>query len=44
MMFPYAMATTLFMAGMELDFQKIRGRPLGLALGGWAVSLLVTIE
>ncbi len=43
MMFPYAMATTLFMAGMELDFQKIRGRPLGLALGGWAVSLLVGV-
>ena len=43
MMFPYAMATTLFMAGMELDFQKIRGRPLGLALGGWAVSLLVVV-
>jgi Kef-type K+ transport system membrane component KefB len=34
------MATLLFMAGMELDFSRIRGRPLNLALGGWGVSLL----
>ena len=40
-MFTLAMASTLFMAGMELDFAQIRGRPLTLALGGWAVSLLL---
>ena len=42
-MFPYAMATTLFMAGMELDFAKIRGRPLQLAFAGWGVSLLLGV-
>jgi Kef-type K+ transport system membrane component KefB len=41
MMFTFAMACTLFMAGMELDFGQIRGRPLTLALGGWALSLLL---
>lgn len=43
MMFPYAMAATLFMAGMELDFAKIKGPPLKLAFGGWGVSLLLGI-
>lgn len=33
------MATLLFMAGMELDFSRIRGRPLALGLGGWVLSL-----
>jgi len=32
-------AAVLFMAGMELDFERIRGRPLTLALGGWGVSV-----
>ena len=31
-MFTFGMATTLFMAGMELDFTSMKGRPLGLAL------------
>ena len=31
----------LFMARMEIDFEKIRGRPLSLALGGWAASAAV---
>jgi len=35
------MATLLFMAGMEIDFSRIRGRPLLLGLGGWALSLLI---
>jgi len=35
-------ATVLFMAGMEVDFRRIRGRPLSLALGGWLLSLLVS--
>ena len=29
----------LFMAGMEIDFSRIRGRPLSLALRGWVASL-----
>lgn len=33
------MATLLFMAGMEIDFSRIRGRPLLLGLGGWGMSL-----
>src|SRR5258708_6814149 len=40
-MFTAAMAMTLFMAGMELDFSEIGGRPLYLALGGWCVSVLL---
>ena len=35
-MFAFGMAATLFMAGMELEFERIRGRPLWLAMGGWA--------
>jgi Kef-type K+ transport system membrane component KefB len=31
-------AAVLFMAGMEIDFEKIRGRPLSLALRGWLIS------
>ena len=34
-----AMAATLFMAGMELDFSEIKGRPLTLAVGGWGISV-----
>jgi len=40
-MFTIGMATTLFMAGMELDFSEIKGRPLFLAVGGWTVSTLL---
>ena len=32
------MAAMLFMAGMEIDFGKIRGRPVILGLGGWVLS------
>jgi|SRR5271166_75142 len=28
-----------FMAGMDLDLQKVKGRPLSLALQGWILSL-----
>src|SRR5277367_4936419 len=42
-MFTLGMATTLFMAGMELDFNAIKGRPLALAAGGWGLSVLVGI-
>ncbi len=37
-MFPFAMAVTLFMAGMELDFGQIRGRPLSLGAGALFLS------
>ncbi|MGO9063359.1 MAG: cation:proton antiporter, partial [Myxococcaceae bacterium] len=42
-MFNIGMAGTLFMAGMDLEFGRIRGRPLNLALGGWALSLLLAV-
>ena len=35
----FGMAATLFMAGMELEFDRIRGRPLWLAMSGWGMSL-----
>jgi len=35
------MVAVLFMAGMEIDFERIRGRPLSLATRGWVVSLAV---
>jgi Kef-type K+ transport system membrane component KefB len=38
-MFAFGMAATLFMAGMELEFERIRGRPLWLAVGGWGMSV-----
>ncbi len=40
-MFGFAMALTLFMAGVELDFNQIRGRPLFLATAGWVGSVLL---
>jgi Kef-type K+ transport system membrane component KefB len=40
-MYRFSMAATLFMAGMELDFRQIRGRPLMLAIGGWGTSVLL---
>ncbi len=40
-MFGIGMGATLFMAGMELDFKHISGAPLGLALGGWGLSLML---
>ncbi|MGZ8911278.1 MAG: cation:proton antiporter, partial [Methylococcaceae bacterium] len=33
----------LFMVGLEIDFDKIRGRPLSLAAGGWFLSLFVAM-
>ena len=41
LMFIIGMAVTLFMAGMEIDFDKIRDRPLSLALLGWVVSVVL---
>ena len=38
-MYMLGMAATLLMAGMELEFNRIRGRLLSLAVRAWAVSL-----
>src|SRR5271169_736257 len=40
-MFSIGMATTLLMAGMDLDFSEIKGRPLNLAVVGWIISVLL---
>jgi len=40
-MFTFGMAASLFTAGMELDFARIRGRPLSLAVRGWTISLVL---
>jgi Kef-type K+ transport system membrane component KefB len=42
-MFDLGMAATLFMGGMELDFADIKGRPIVLAVGGWTVSVLLSV-
>jgi Kef-type K+ transport system membrane component KefB len=33
----------LFMVGLEIDFDKIRGRPLSLAVSGWFLSFFVAL-
>ena len=33
------LAALFFMAGMELDLDRVRGRPLRLAVTGWGISL-----
>ena len=33
------LAALFFMAGLDLDLRRVRGRPLQLAITGWAVSL-----
>ena len=43
-MFAFGMAATLFMAGMELEFERIRGRPLWLAAGGWGMSVALGLS
>ena len=35
------MVAVLFMAGMEMDFELIRGRPLNRAVVGWLVTLAI---
>jgi Kef-type K+ transport system membrane component KefB len=37
------MAAVLFMAGMEIDFERMRGRPLALATRAWVVSLALAL-
>ena len=38
------LAALFFMAGMDLDLRKIKGRPLSLALRGWALSLVLGLS
>ena len=33
------LAALFFMAGLELDLKRVRGRPLRLAAAGWVISL-----
>jgi Kef-type K+ transport system membrane component KefB len=33
----------MFLAGYEIDFQQIRGRPLRLAITGWLISLAASL-
>ena len=42
-MFTFGMSASLFMAGMELEWARIRGRPIVLASAGWIVSLLLAV-
>ena len=37
------LAARFFMAGLDLDLKRVRGRPLQLAITGWAVSLGVAL-
>ncbi len=37
------LAFLLFMVGLEIDFDKIRGRPLTLATSGWFLSLFTAM-
>ncbi|MGZ8907272.1 MAG: cation:proton antiporter [Methylobacter sp.] len=39
----FGLTFLLFMVGLEIDFDKIRGRPLSLAVGGWFLSLFVAM-
>ncbi|MCE9625078.1 MAG: cation:proton antiporter [Deltaproteobacteria bacterium] len=38
------LAALFFMGGVELDLDRVRGRPLALAVGGWALSLLLGLS
>jgi Kef-type K+ transport system membrane component KefB len=35
------LAFLMFLAGYEIDFARIRGKPLQLAIGGWGISLVL---
>ena len=38
------LAALFFMAGMELDLERVRGRPLSLAAYGWVLSLALALS
>ena len=37
------LAALFFMAGMDLDLEKVKGRPLKLAFLGWLISLAIAV-
>jgi len=37
------LAFLLFLVGLEIDFDKIRGKPLSLAVGSWFITFLLAI-
>src|ERR687886_2181481 len=37
------LAFLLFLAGLEIDLHALRGRPFGLALGGFGITLVLGI-
>lgn len=39
----FGLCFLFFMAGLEIDFFRIRGRPLGQAFKGWLFSLLIAV-
>jgi Kef-type K+ transport system membrane component KefB len=39
----FGLAALFFLAGFDIDFPAIRGRPIGLALLGWFASFLVCL-
>jgi Kef-type K+ transport system membrane component KefB len=39
----FGLAMLFFMAGYEIDFERLRGGPLNRALAGWAVSVVVGV-
>ena len=39
----FGLAMLFFMAGLELDFVRVRGRPLTLGVAGWLLSLGIAI-
>lgn len=39
----FGLAFLFFLAGFEIDFERIRGRPAALGLAGWGISLVLGI-
>ncbi len=39
----FGLAMLMFLAGYEIDFLRVRGKPMTLALGGWGASVAIGI-
>ena len=37
------LATLIFLAGFELEFERVKGRPMKLALSGWFLSVVLAL-
>lgn len=37
------LATLIFLAGFELEFERVKGRPMKLALSGWLLSVVLAL-